>query len=158
MFFWSRITHVKDKALKRTVGCQVISERNPQGARILLNRLTENHLGAALMRHGDSVIITRIKKVFTPSASGAGISPGNGRGRISHGKQAGWNRGKSSRPCAGCFRAYRTYFSNHEAFRKECLFCCGNIRKKINKGRERKDEDYTERRIMQRVYAAHERV
>ena len=46
------------KALKRTVGCPVISERSPYGARVLMFRLTEDHLGAALIRHGDSVIIT----------------------------------------------------------------------------------------------------
>lgn len=35
-----------------------ISERSPYGVRALVFRLTEDHLGAALIRHGDPVIIT----------------------------------------------------------------------------------------------------
>ena len=46
------------KVLKRTVSCPVISERDLYGVKILMFRLTEYHLGAALIRHGDSVIIT----------------------------------------------------------------------------------------------------
>ena len=45
------------KVLKRTVSCPVISERDLYGVKILMFRLTEYHLGAALIRHGDSVII-----------------------------------------------------------------------------------------------------
>ena len=47
------------KVLKRTVSCPVISERDLYGVKILMFRLTEYHLGAALIRHGDSVIIKR---------------------------------------------------------------------------------------------------
>ena len=48
------------KVLKRTVSCPVISERDLYGVKILMFRLTEYHLGAALIRHGDSVIILSI--------------------------------------------------------------------------------------------------
>ena len=46
------------KVLQKTVGCPVISESDVNGVLILMIRLTEYHLGAALIRHGDSVIIT----------------------------------------------------------------------------------------------------
>ena len=107
--------------LKRTVGCPVISERSPYGARALLYRLTENHLGAALIKPGDSVIIIRIKKVFLSS--------------VPKKTKAVWRQTyqswKTSRvepretppvPAGSVSVHIDSYFRQQEAFRKGCFF------------------------------------
>ncbi len=84
-------------------------------------RLTENHLGAALIKPGDSVIIIRIKKVFLSS--------------VPKKTKAVWRQTyqswKTSRvepretapvPAWSVSMQIDSYFRQQEALPKECLF------------------------------------